>query len=380
MRRSPGWTSRGTRASVAAGLLAAAAVLVSPTPTAAAGPANAAAPTVSASVGGASPTAGGFGLPQGSLPTTAASTAPSADDSTGSAGSCTGYATGVGAGVYCYGGETSGTPLDLIDQFPGQTFDPCRVYDIPIGMKAPHNPTPDKGRYYLSACLEDVDLHDPFGGEPRVTLQFVYVDFSEPDPTEWNPNPLEEYLWALVQSNYPVPFVTAWPTHIPRVGTPTWFQFRWLDEDLQAATQGPYAGNEDGGPYLELNYGGVRLMARSAGVRVVPQVEGMEPANCGNVPKPYNQDAEPTLEAQDNPCYVVFEHSSAAAEELTPDDVPLPETDPDYPVPMFVLNVEVRWHVTMEGEGDNDDLGIHTFTAYQQIPVSEVTGLVGQDF
>jgi hypothetical protein len=43
-----------------------------------------------------------------------------------------------------------------------------------------------------------------------------------------------------------------------------------------------------------------------------------------------------------------------------------------------VLNVEVDWHVTMQG-GRGDDLGIHTFTAYQQIPVSEVSGLVGQE-
>ena len=375
MMRSSGRTSKGARASVAAGLLVAAAALVAPTPAATAGPAAATVST-DAAVGGASPTAGGFGLPAGSLQTSV--NAADSTNSTGSTGGCAGYANNVGAGIYCYGGEDSGTPLDLIDRFPGMTFDPCRVFNIPVGMKAPHNPTPDKGQYYLSACLEHVNLHDPYGGDPTVTLRFVYVDYDEGDPTDWNPNPLEQYLWALVRSNYPVPFVTAWPTHIPRVGTPTWFQFRWLDENLHAATQGPYAGNEDGGPYLELNYGGVRLIAKSAGVRVVPQVEGMDPANCGDVPKPYNVDAEPTVEAQDNPCYVVFEHSSAAAEELTPKDVPLPEPDPDYPVPMFVLNVEVRWHVTMEG-GRGADLGTHTFTAYQQLPVSEVTGLIGQD-
>jgi hypothetical protein len=370
MRPSSGRTSRRTRASVATGLLAAAAIVVGPAAPAEAGP------VASASVGGASSTAGGFGLPQGSLPSSAAAD----PGSVGSAGSCTGYANSVGAGIYCYGGEESGTPENLIDRFAGWTFDPCRVYNIPIGMKAPHNPTPDEGQYYLSACLEGVDLRTPYGGEPHVVLQFVYVDYSEPDPTVWDPNPLEAYLWALVRSNYPVPFVTAWPTHIPRVAAPTWFQFRWLDDDLRAAAQGPYAGNQDGGPYLELNYGDVQLTARSVGVRVVPQVEDMEPADCGNVPKPYDQDAEPTLEAQHNSCYVVFEHSSAAAESLTPDDVPLPEPDPDYPIPMFVLNVEVDWRVTMAGgDGQGADLGIHTFTAYQQIPVSEVFGLSGQD-
>ena len=372
MRPSSGRTSNRTRASVAAGLLAVAAVLVAPTSAAEAGPA------VGASVGGASSTAGGFGLPQGSLPSSASVAA--AGDSTGSTGSCTGYANGVGAGIYCYGGEESGTPENLIDRFAGWTFDPCRVYNIPTGMRAPHNPTPSKGQYYLSACLENVDLHDPYGGQPRVTLKFVYVDHSEPDPTAWDPNPLEEFLWAAVRSNYPVPFVTTWPTHIPRVGVPTWFQFRWLDEDLQAATQGPYANYRDGGPYLELNYGDVQLIARSVDVRVIPQVEDMEPAGCGRVPKPYDQDAEPTPEAQTSRCYVVFEHSSAAAESLTPDDVPLPEPDPDYPIPMFVLNLEVDWHVTMAADnGENADLGIHTFTAYQQIPVSEVFGLSGQD-
>jgi hypothetical protein len=375
MNRS-GKTTRSRIAAAAAGVVAGATVLAMPTSAAEAGAPSAGLPTASTSIAGASAAAGGFGLPQGSLSGVTAQSSLSAADSTGSVGNCAGYATNVGAGIYCYGGETSGTPLDLIDRFPGLTFTECRVYDIPVGMKAPHNPTPDQGKYYLQACLEDVDLHDPFGGDPRVNLSFVYVNHDQPDPTEWDPNPLEEYLWALVRSNYPVPFVTAWPTHIPRVGAPTWFQFRWLDENLEAATQGPYAGNEDGGPYLELSYGGVTLRAESQRVRIVPQIEDMEPVNCGSVPQPYDQNAEPTLEAQDNPCYLVFEHSSAAAEELS--TVPLPEPDPDYPIPMYVLNIEVNWHVTMHG-GGGADLGVHTFTAYQQIPVSEVTGLVGQE-
>jgi|GEM_PF-2856335 hypothetical protein len=375
MNRS-GKTTRSRIAAAAAGVVAGATVLAMPTSSAEAGARSAGLPTASTSIAGASAAAGGFGLPQGSLSGVTAQSSLSAADSTGSVGNCAGYATNVGAGIYCYGGETSGTPLDLIDRFPGLTFTECRVYDIPVGMKAPHNPTPDQGKYYLQACLEDVDLHDPFGGDPRVNLSFVYVNHDQPDPTEWDPNPLEEYLWALVRSNYPVPFVTAWPTHIPRVGAPTWFQFRWLDENLEAATQGPYAGNEDGGPYLELSYGGVTLRAESQRVRIVPQIEDMEPVNCGSVPQPYDQNAEPTLEAQDNPCYLVFEHSSAAAEELS--TVPLPEPDPDYPIPMYVLNIEVNWHVTMHG-GGGADLGVHTFTAYQQIPVSEVTGLVGQE-
>jgi hypothetical protein len=376
MNRISGKTTRSRIAAAAAGVVAGSAVLAMPTAPADAGP-SVGIRSASASIAGASSTAGGFGLPQGSLTSTAPQSSLSAADSTGSTGNCAGYATNVGAGIYCYGGESSGTPLDLIDRFPGLSFDECRIYDVPLGMKAPHNPTPEKGKYYLQACLKDVNLHDPYGGDPRVTLSFVYVDHDEPDPTEWDPNPLEEYLWALVRSNYPVPFVTPLPTHIPRVGTPTWFQFRWLDENLEAATQGPYAGKEDGGPYLELNYGGVRLRAESERVRIVPQIEDMEPAYCGRVPKPYNWDAEPTLEGQDNSCWLVFEHSSAAAEELS--TVELPPEDPDYPIPMYVINIEVDWHVTMEGDGPGDDLGVHRFTAYQQIPVSEVTGLVGQE-
>jgi hypothetical protein len=370
MTRISGRGTRSKLACVPAALVAGAALIAAPTASATAGPPTS---TSSESIAGASATGGGFGL--SALPGTASQTT-AAGDVTGNSGGCAGYATNVGAGIMCYGGETSGTPIDLIDRFPGQSFTPCRVYDIPTGMKAPHNPTPDVGQFYLQSCLEDVDLHDPYGGDPRVTLSFVYVNNDEPDPTVWNPNPLEEFLWAQVRSNYPVPFVTAWPTHIPRVGAPTWFQFRWLDEDMHAATQGPYAGNHDGGPYLELNYGGVTLRAESEGIRIVPQIEDMDPVDCGAVPEPYDEEAEPTLEAQDNPCYVVFEHSSAAAEELS--TVPLPERNDDYPIPMYVLNIEVDWHVTMEG-GQGDDLGIHTFTAYQQIPVSEVSGLVGQE-
>lgn len=373
MRRSTARTTRSKVAAVAAGAMAVTALLAVNTTPAGAGVQT---PTGATEIAGASSAAGGFGLPKGSLPNAAPQSSMSVEDSTGDTGGCAGYATNVGAGIYCYGGETGGVPEDLIDRFPGLSFTPCRVYDIPTGMKAPRNQTPDKGRYYLQSCLEDVDLHDPYGGDPHVKLSFVYVDYDEPDPTEWDPNPLEEFLWAQVRSNYPVPFVTAWPTHIPRVGTPTWFQFRWLDEDMNAATQGPYTGNEDGGPYLELNYGDVSLKAEADSVEIVPRIEGMQPAQCGEVPKPYDQDAEPTLEAQDNPCYLVFEHSSAAAEQLT--TIELPERNDDYPVPMYVIEVHVTWHVWMEG-GVGDDLGTHEFVAYQELPVSEVTGLVGQE-
>jgi hypothetical protein len=257
----------------------------------------------------------------------------------------------------------------------------CRYYDIPTGMKAPVN-KPGPGEYYLRACISEIEWDEPFGGDPKVTLAMVFVPETEPDPTEWDPTPLDDFLWNQVRQNYPVPFMTTWPTKIPRVNVPTWFDFRWLDEDLETAAHGPYAGNQNGGPYLELAASGVTMIARAEAIRVEPQIRDskgnlMDPVECEVPPVSYDQDADPTPDDQRSDCFTLFEHSSAAAEELTPDDVPLPPRDPNYPLPMYVVNVAVDWHVTMSAGDETRDLGTHTFTAYQQIPVTEVTGLTG---
>jgi hypothetical protein len=243
-------------------------------------------------------------------------------------------------------------------------------------MKAPRNKTPDVGRYYLQACMDGVDFDTVTGGDIKVTLSWSYVDYADGDPTKEEMTPLEEFLWQqALDRSYPIPFVTAWPSHIPRVNVPTWFQFRWLSDGTEVAREGPYANNEDGGPYLKETLNGVTLRAESVGVFVDPQVEGMEKVACGAVPKPYNQDGEPRDEDQPSTCVVTFEHSSAAAEELS--TVPLPEFSEDYPVPMYVVNIEVKWHVTMTSASGRADLGIHTFIAYQQIPVTEAPGQAG---
>lgn len=326
--------------------------------------------------------AGGFGLPEGSLSTTVnqgGGLVPTAD-SYGSAGGCAGYANSVGVSIYCANGTTGGQPIPPLNQmFPGVDFNPCRVYEVPVGMKPPRNPKTG-GKWYLQACLSGIQWDEAYGGtDLKVTLSFVYIDRSEPDPTKPNLSPqeqqLSDLLWSQAQSNYPVPFVTAWPTHIPRVNVPTWFQFRWLDSENKVAAHGPYGNNADGGPYIELSAGGVTLRAESQEVRIDPEVKGMETRDCGAVPLPYNHDAEPTAQEQESDCYVTFDHSSAAAEELT--QVDLPKLNPDYPVPMYVISIEVDWHVEMyRGDTKIEDLGVHTFTAYQQIPVTEVPGLV----
>lgn len=327
--------------------------------------------------------AGGFGLPAGALSTSVAQAAPvQTADSYGSAGGCAGYANNVGVSIYCANGAT-GEPIPPLNQmFPGVHFNPCKVYEVPVGMKPPHTRSTG-GTWYLQACLSGIKWDEAYGGpDLKVTLSFVYIDNTESDPTKPDLSPreqqLSDLLWNQAQSNYPVPFVTAWPTHIPRVNVPTWFQFRWLDSDNQVARRGPYANNPDGGPYVELSAGGVTLRAESQAVRIDPEVEGMETRNCGAVPLRYDLHAEPTTEAQESDCYVTFDHSSAAADELT--QVDLPELNPDYPVPMFVISIEVDWHVEMyRGGAKIEDLGVHTFTAYQQIPVTEVPGLVSSE-
>jgi len=327
--------------------------------------------------------AGGFGLPQGALSTTVKELAPVlTEDSYASSGGCAGYANSVGVSLYCGNGSGQRIP-SLREMFPGVNFNPCKVYPIPAGMKPPRNQTPSEGRWYLQACLSGIEWDEPYGGtDLMVTLTFVYVHNDEPDPTDPDLSPdeqaLSDLLWNQAQTNYPVPFVTARPTHIPRVNVMTWFQFRWLDSENRAARRGPYADNPDGGPYLELSVGGVTLRARSVEVRINPEVEGMPTRDCGAVPEPYDQTAEPTPEAQESDCYVTFEHSSAAAEELT--QIELPPLNPDYPVPMYVISVEVDWHVEMFRNGQKvEDLGVQTFTAYQQLPVTEVPGLVGSE-
>ena len=317
--------------------------------------------------------AGGFGLGAGALDTVAPTASGDSGPSTGSTGGCAGYASSVGASMYCLQGGVS-VPT-LRERFGGTNYDPCRAYETPAGMKAPRNKTRDVGRYYLQACMDGVDFDTVSGGDIKVTLSWIYVDYADGDPTKEEMTPLEAFLWEqALNRSYPIPFVTAWPTHIPRVNVPTWFQFRWLSDGTDVARQGPYSDNEDGGPYLEEELSGVTLRAESTGVFVDPQVEGMDRVSCGAVPKPYNQDGEPTEEDQPSTCVVTFEHSSAA-EDLS--EVPLPAPSEDYPIPMFVVNVEVKWHVTMTSASGSADLGTHTFTAYQQLPVTEVPGLAG---
>ena len=337
-------------------------------------------------VGAMAVTGGGFGLPQGSLDSLAGGLAPAADGGYGSAGGCAGYANNVGAGIYCATGTGGGVALPPLNkEFAGVDFDPCKVDQVPDGMKPPHNSTPAQGRWYLQACLSGIDWDTYDGGpEKKVTLSFVYIHNDEPDPTDQNLSGREQLLadrlWDSIRSNYPVPFVTTRPTHIPRVNVTTWFQFRWMDADNQVS-RGPHSKNPNGDPYLELAAGDVTLRARSQAVRVDPQVDGVETAHCGAVPVPYDNELPPTLEAQRSDCHVTFEHSSAAAEELTPPGVELPPLDPSYPIPMYVLNIEVDWHVAMYSGGrEIADLGVHTFTAYQQIPVTEAPAYIGPGF
>jgi len=263
--------------------------------------------------------------------------------------------------------------------FPGEPFDPCKVDYVPDGMKPPHNQTPAQGKWYLQACMSGIEWDESLYGQRnlKVTLSFVYVSHSEPDPTQEDDGPLADLLWDWYakQAQYPIPFVTARPTHIPRVNVPTWFQFRWMDSDGNV-TRHPDGGSPNGDPYIELVSGTVELRAQSVEVRVDPQIEGMDTVDCGAVPVPYDNDAPPSFEAQRSKCFTTFEHSSAAAEALT--EVDLPPLNPDYPVPMYVLNIEVVWHVEMFDSGMKiEDLGRHTFTAYQQIPVTEAPGYVG---
>lgn len=312
------------------------------------------------------------------------STTAQADDGVLETPTCAAYASSVGVSLYCLSGaaSTGGIVKTLRQLYPGQSFDPCLLNPIPAGMRAPNDHPRGTGHYYLRSCLSNVNLDTVDGGDIRVTLSFFWVENGGPVHDYANATPLEKALWAQVEEGkYPIPFATAWPTHVPRVNGYTFFQFRWLflrPDGTTTVAHAPGSSGADGDPYLQLSSGGVTVTAQSTKVVLDPLVDGMSPQDCGANPPAYDQTAAPDPRVQPSSCYVRFLHSSAAAPELS--TVPLPKRSADYPVPMYVLQVNVTWHVTMQlPDGTVQTVGDPVFTANQEIPVTEVPSYVGSE-
>lgn len=302
-----------------------------------------------------------------------------ADWSNGSA--CAGYANGVGVTLYCQTGDVGGELLTLAQRFPGGHWTPCVDHEIPPGMRPPADKRDVAGQYWLQSCLDGVNFHTVTGGDQiEVTLGFHFA--TEQDAhNEDELSPLEDAVWDDVRSGqYPLPIMTAFPTHIPRVNVPTFFQFQWVhfaDDGSTTLAQAPGTTGRDSDPYVHLDAGGASLTAKSVEVIVDPQIDGIEPKRCGPNPPEFEIEEEPDPDVQANDCYLRFRHSSAAAEELSTSDIPLPEVGEDYPLPVYVLKVTVQWKAEMQSGGQTQDLGVNDFVAYQQLPVTEVLGTTG---
>jgi hypothetical protein len=285
---------------------------------------------------------------------------------------CAGNANSVGISLYCLSGNTGFVFRTLTQRFPGMDWTGCVDHEIPPGMRPPADQRDRPGEYWLQACLENVDFDSFSGGDDiQVTLGFHFVEEGQRANTYNRLNDLERAVWDNVSNrNYPVPFMTAFPTHVPRVNVPTFFHFKWMEFDGPEPTEIPE-------PEVVARSGDASLTARSVQVIVDPQIDGIEPKRCGPNPPKYLHDEEPDPDVQESDCFITFEHSSAAAEELTTSDVPLPDMDDDYPLPVYLLKVTVRWHAVMEEGGQTRDLGTNDFVAYQALPVTEVLGNAG---
>jgi hypothetical protein len=297
---------------------------------------------------------------------------------------CAGTANGVGVSLYCLSGNSGGVMQTLAQRFPGVDFHNCVDHPLPVGMRPPGDRRSEEGKYWLQSCLSNVNFDTVGGGRHiGVTLGFHFVGSGEDAYTEDRLNELERAVWDTARSNaYPVPIMTASPTHVPRVNVPTFFHFRWMtfEEDGTATpAHEPGSGNFSD-PYLHIDAGHASLTARSVGVTVDPQIEDVDPIECGANPPRFETDEPPDPDVQDSNCYMEFEHSSAAADELSTSDIPLPDVGDDYPLPVYVLKVTVRWHAEMQTGGVTEDLGLNDFVAYQQLPVTEVLGNAGLEF
>ncbi len=327
---------------------------------------------------GAAMAAGGFGMPSGTLDTrvgTGARDPVSTGTGTGefgSQGGCGYYANNAGMGLYC--GGFDGDVLTLAEQFgghPGLTV--CKVFSVPDGMSRPDIDRDDDFFWALQGCMEGIDWNTATGGTGiEITMEWYKVPLGE--TVEEQNTPVADYIWDMSQENYPMPLVTIEPDQVPRVNADAIFTFDWVDatkDGFPVVSEGPFAGDPDGGPYQEIAVGGDVMRAEATEIVLDPLVDGMRSKECETDPPEYDPDLGPSHEDQNTECYLKFPSSSAAAEDLT--QMPLPDEEENY----FLVRIEVTWQVQLDlgndGQSD-DDLGVYQLDTYQQVPVQQVLG------
>jgi len=276
--------------------------------------------------------------------------------------SCSVYANGTGMGMYCntFG---AGDAKTLREKYGDQKFQQCRYSELPPTVEAPHNPNPDKGRFMLMTCLENIDF-DTYNGGPNRTLSLsiVFVPFGT--DTSDHHNGITDFLWNQIDRNkpMPVPLLVTRPNRTPLVGIPTYFTFQWLDP----LSGTPMEETRNGGAYREVTAGDVVMKARATKVVINPQQEGIKSTTC-LADSPYREGALPKNQPADA-CSIIFKRSSASARKYATKPIPANIKD------AFYADVTVTWEVTFgeEGQpmrtlGDGFDMRMR-----QVLPVQEV--------
>ena len=280
---------------------------------------------------------------------------------------CSVYANGGGMGMYCVGGGQAYESLR--ERFGDMKFQRCRYDEIPPSIEPPFNANPDKGRYMLMSCLENIDFDTYSGGHDRsIDISLVFV----PNGTDTadRDNPLNDFLWDQFarDTQMPVPFMQARPNQTPLVGIPTYFTFRWTDPATKdVVAEGPYDGRDNGGPFREIRRQGVVMQARASKITINPQQEGIKAVTC-DPDTPYIEGASPKNQP-DNACKIVFPRSSASARKYATKPIPAGIDD------AFYADITVTWDVTYgpEGGGEMQELGDgFTMRIRQVVPVQEV--------
>ncbi|MGH3360001.1 MAG: hypothetical protein ACRDO7_14470 [Nocardioidaceae bacterium] len=275
-------------------------------------------------------------------PTQQASASAASGDDTANYSSgnmvCGVYASGSGMGSYCSTG--TGVPQPLIERFPGMDFENCRFENPPPGIDVPRNPSPDEKRWQLRTCLTNIDWLSWNGGTGRrIIMDLVLVD-NDMDTT-YEDTPLSDYLWNNMQTMYPVPMLRVEPKTYPVVGQEAYFTFDWLDpKERKPVSEGPYAGDPDGGPYVEHRNEGMTMRAQATEMTIDPNIEGVEPFSCDVEKLGYDHSKSPRAEDQPSDCMHIFTRGSAAADEISTAENYLAGDDE-----VFRPRIVVRWNV-----------------------------------
>jgi hypothetical protein len=273
---------------------------------------------------------------------------------------CSVYANAVGMGARCVAlGQGRDERRTLRERFGGQAFQRCRYSAVPPGFRVPPNLDPDRARFMLQRCQENVDF-DTYDGGPRRTISVQVVAVPVDREVRDDENPLNRFLWdgeGTLSGMMPVPSLRIRPLPLPVVGVPAYLTFQWVDP----ATSRPVAG---GVRRVESN--GFTMVARAVRVRVDPRQRDLPPVTCS--PDASYLPGRPAAEQPAGSCSITFPRSSASARRLATRPIPAHVRD------AFHAGIEVTWQVTYGESGRRPrTLGDgFTMRITQAIPVREV--------